>query len=160
MPTFCARIEKNWIMRCVIVPVSVMRALGGGTRIPVLAEYAGEKHLTTVMPAGRERGRLTVLADFVRAAGLEVGDRIDVTLTCSNESREPVVPADLQRALQFRPSAREAFEQGPASQRRWIVIYLDEARRAETRASRIELILERLTERTQRQTKRRKTPDV
>ncbi len=155
MPTFTARIEKNWIMRCVIVPVAVMRALGGGTRIPVLAAYAGEKHLTTVMPAGGGRGRLTVLADFVRAAGLDVGDRIEVTLTRSTESRDPAVPADLQRALQFRPAARAAFEQGPASQRRWIVIYLDQARRAETRAARVELILERLTEIAQRQAKRK-----
>ncbi len=155
MPTFTARIEKNWIMRCVIVPVAVMRALGGGTRIPVLAAYAGEKHLTTVMPAGSGRGRLTVLADFVRAAGLDVGDRIEVTLTRSTESRDPAVPADLQRALQFRPAARAAFEQGPASQRRWIVIYLDQARRAETRAARVELILERLTEIAQRQAKRK-----
>ena len=107
------------------------------------------------MPAGSGRGRLTVLADFVRAAGLDVGDRIEVTLTRSTESRDPAVPADLQRALQFRPAARAAFEQGPASQRRWIVIYLDQARRAETRAARVELILERLTEIAQRQAKRK-----
>ena len=114
VPTFTARIGKNWIMRCVIVPVSVMKELGGGTRISVLAAYAGEKHLTTVMPAGRGRGRLTVLADILRAGRLDVGDRIEVTLTRSLDPREPAVPADLQRALQFRPAAREAFEQGPA----------------------------------------------
>jgi hypothetical protein len=154
MPTFTARIEKNWIMRCVIVPVAVMRALGGGPRISVLAEYAGEKHLTTVMPVGRGRGRLTVLADIVRAAQLDTGDRIEVTLTRSLDPREPVVPADLQRALQFRPAAREAFEQGPASLRRSVVTYIEQARRAETRATYVEVAVERLTERAQRKSKR------
>ncbi|MDB6167904.1 MAG: hypothetical protein JWM88_768 [Verrucomicrobia bacterium] len=153
MPTFTARIEKNWIMRCVIVPAPVMRGLGGGVRIPVVAEYAGEKVLTTVMPAGRGRGRLTVLSDLVRAAGLDFGDRIEVTLIRSNDPREPVVPPDLQRALQFRPAARGEFENGPASQRRWIVHYLDEARRAETRAARVDLVLERLTENARRRTR-------
>jgi hypothetical protein len=156
VPTFTARIGKNWIMRCVIVPVAVMKELDGGTRISVLAAYAGEKHLTTVMPAGRGRGRLTVLADIVRAAHLDVGDRIEVTLTRSLDPREPVVPADLQRALQFRPAAREAFEQGPASLRRAFVNFIEQARRAETRQAYLEVTIERLTERAQRQRKTRK----
>ena len=147
MPTFSVRIGKNWIMRCVIVPVKVMRALGGGPRISVIAGYAGEKVATTIMPAGRGRGRLIVLMDVLRPAGLDAGDRLEVTLTRSTDPRDPVVPADLQRALQFRPAAREAFEQGPPSVRRWMIRYLDEARRAETRQNRIELILERLAER-------------
>ena len=155
VPTFTARIGKNWIMRCVIVPVSVLKELGGGTRISVLAAYAGEKHLTTVMPAGRGRGRLTVLADILRAGRLDVGDRIEVTLTRSLDPREPAVPADLQRALQFRPAAREAFEQGPASLRRAFVNFIEQARRAETRQAYIEVTLERLTERAQRQAKRK-----
>lgn len=147
MPTFTARIEKNWIMRCVIVPATVMRALGGETRISVIAEYAGEKVETTVMPAGRGRGRLTVLMDFLRPHGLDVGDKLEVSLKRSTHSREPAVPADLQRALQFRPVAHKEFTKGPPFQRRWIVTFLDEAKRAETRRARIELVLERLAER-------------
>ena len=155
MPTFTARIEKNWIMRCVIVPATIMRELGGGTRIPVVAAYAGEKVATTVMPAGRGRGRLTVLVGILRAAHLDAGDRLEVSLTRSTDPREPVVPPDLSRALQFRPAACEAFEQGPPSLRRWMVRYLEEARRAETRQARVDLILERLSERAQKRAKTR-----
>ena len=147
MPTFTARIGKNWIMRCVIVPAGVMRSLGGGMRIPVIASYAGEKVLTTVMPAGQKRGRLVVLMDILRPAGLDAGDRLEVTLTRSTDPRDPVVPADLKRALQFRPAAREAFEQGPPSMRRWMIRHIEEARRAGTRQARVDLILERLVER-------------
>lgn len=150
MPTFTATMEKNWIMRCVIVPVKVMRELGGGPRVSVLAEYCGEKLLTTVMPAGAGRGRLTVRADVVRAAKLDVGDRIEVKLTRSLDPRDPAPPPDLQRALQFRPAAREAFEKGPASQRRWVVHYIEQARRPETRAKYVERACEKLAEQTQR----------
>jgi hypothetical protein len=147
MPTFTARIEKNWIMRCVLVPVGVMRDLGGEMRFSVVAEYAGEKMETTVMPAGRGRGRLTVLMDILRPHGLDVGDELKVNLKRATNSREPSVPADLQRALQFRPVAQKEFVEGPPFQRRWIVKFLDEAKRAETRCARIDVVLERLAER-------------
>lgn len=150
MPAFTARIEKNWIMRCVIVPPAVIRELGGGPRISVLAEYAGDKHLTTVMPAGRGRGRLTVLTDIVRAAGLDFGDRIEVKLTRSLDPREPVVPPELQRALQFNPVARQVFEAGPASLRRAFVSYIEKGRRPETRQAYVEVTIERLKERAQK----------
>ena len=147
MPTFTAKIEKNWIMRCVIAPATVVRALGGGPRISVVARYAGETVATTLMPAGRGRGRLTVLADILRRAKLDVGDRLEVELTRSSDPRDPAAPGDLQRALQFRPAAQAAWVRGPASVRRWMVKYLEEAQRPETRQKRIELLLERLSER-------------
>jgi len=150
MPTFTARIEKHWIMRCVTVPAAVMRQLGGGTRIRVVARYARESVTTTVMPAGRGRGRLIVLMDILRAAKLDTGDRIEVTLLRSAASGEPEVPADLRQALQFRPRAREEFENGPASQRRWIVKYLEDTAHPETCQRHLELVLERLAERAPR----------
>jgi hypothetical protein len=155
MPTFTARIEKNWIMRCVIVPAPVMRELGGDKKISVLAEYLGEKLLTTVMPAGRGRGRLTVLAAIVRAAKLDFGDRLEVTLTRSRDPRDPPPPEDLRRALQFHPTAKAAFEQGPPSLRRWVVAYIEKARRPETRQAYVDLAVQRLTERAQAKAKAR-----
>lgn len=154
MPTFTAKIEKNWIMRCVIVPPAVVRALGGGQRIPVVASYAGEKHVTTVMPAGRGRGRLTVLADYVRAAGLGYGDRLEVTLEPSRDPRDPAPPEELRRALQFRAVAKAEWEKGPASVRRSIAVFIDEARRAETRHARVERVLEILAERAAQRAKK------
>jgi hypothetical protein len=148
MPTFTARIEKNWIIRCVIVPVKIMRSLGTSPRVSVVAEYCGDKVVTTVMPAGQGRGRLTVLMDVLRPHGLDVGDKLAVKLTPSTDSREPTMPADLQRALAFRPVAREEFTSGPPSQRRWIVGYIEEARSPETRRNRVERVLERLAERS------------
>ena len=147
MATFTARIEKNWIMRCVIVPARLMRALGHGPRPAVVARYAGETTVTTVMPAGHGRGRLTVQMDILRPAGLDAGDRLTVDLTPSADPRDPEPPGDLQRALSFRPAARRAFEQGPPSLRRWMVKYLEEARHAETRQNRLDVVLERLGER-------------
>jgi uncharacterized protein YdeI (YjbR/CyaY-like superfamily) len=102
------------------------------------------------MPAGQGRGRLTVLMDILRPAGLDAGDRIEVTLTRSTDPREPAVPADLRQALQFRPQAKAEFDNGPPSQRRWVVRYVEETRSEETRQRHLELVLERLAERAHR----------
>ena len=51
------------------------------------------------------------------------------------------VPADMRRALAVTPAARAAFEKMPPSHRREVMGYIDEAKRPETRARRIEKTL-------------------
>lgn len=147
MHTFTARIRKVWVMRCVDIPAGVYRALGGARSIPVIARYAGETTQTSVVPGGRGRGRLTLRMDVLRPAGLEAGDEVEVSLEPDPVSREPDVPADFQEALRFRPGAAAAFAQAPTGMRRQIMIYLEAAKREETRAGRIEKIIESLAER-------------
>ena len=53
--TFSTRIGNIGILRRVIVPPEIVKALGGATRIPVLARYAGETTRSTLAPAGGER---------------------------------------------------------------------------------------------------------
>jgi hypothetical protein len=148
MHTFQARICKNWIMRCVDVPEEIVQALGGGRGIPVLARYCGETTETTVVPGGGGKGRLILRMDILRPAGLETGDTVEVSLEPDHASREPELPPDFQRALRFRPEAAEAFQRAPVSMRRQLMLYLEAAKREETRAGRIERIIERLAEGT------------
>ena len=54
------------------------------------------------------------------------------------------IPQDLNDALTHDASARAAFEQLPPSHRREYVDWILEAKRAETRARRVEQTLERL----------------
>ncbi len=56
------------------------------------------------------------------------------------------VPPDLADALAADAAAQAAFEALPASHRREYVQWIGEAKRAETRARRIERTLERLRE--------------
>ena len=148
MPTFTARIEKIGVLRSVVVPPQVVAALGGATRIPVLARYGGETTQSTLAPAGGPKRRLVLKMAVLRAASLDAGDRLTVTLERDVNSRAVTFPADLLRALQFRPAAATALERGSPSTRRTVVELLEQCRTPETRARRLEKLIERLAENT------------
>ncbi len=54
------------------------------------------------------------------------------------------VPADLARALRGSRAAKAQFDTWPPSHRRQLVRYVTDAKRPETRARRIEAMVERL----------------
>ena len=163
MPAFTATITKSWIMRCVIVPAEIVEKLGGwqtmgkrGKGVPVIARYAGETVETTVSPGGKGRGKLLLQVKFLRRAKVEVGDELRVELTRSRAPGEPVLPDDLRQELQMRPAARRYFESVTPSARRWTVRHLEEARRPETRQTRLEYLIERFAEHAAEKTAKKK----
>jgi hypothetical protein len=145
MPVFSVRIRKIWMQRCVDVPPAALKALGAPP-IPVIARYAGTVSETTVTAGGRGRGRMVLLRDALRAAGLDTGDRIEVEVAVDTASREPAVPADFQNALLYRPAAAAEFRRRTPAFRRQMMRHLENARRPETRQNRIEQMVERLAE--------------
>jgi hypothetical protein len=144
--TFTIRIGKIGILRCVIVPPHIVKALGSAMRIPVLARYGGETTLSTLAPAGGAKRRLVLKMSVLRPASLDVGDMIEVSLEATTESHKQWLPPDVARALQFRPSA--AAELGRSAPSTWRIIMerLEQARTPETRQQRIERMVERLAE--------------
>ncbi|HEY0947415.1 MAG TPA: YdeI/OmpD-associated family protein [Opitutaceae bacterium] len=145
--TFTAKIRRIGVPYAVDVPRDVVKELGGAAMIPVIVRYAGDAHASTVTPGGGGRGRVFLHADALRAAGFKVGDEIAVTITRDPQPRVIEVPADLARALQFRPNAAKEFERAAPSTRRVVIENLVDARTPETRQRRIERLVEQLAER-------------
>lgn len=143
---FTTRIGRTGILRSVIVPPKIVRALGGALRIPVLARYADDATRSTLGPAGGARRRLVLQMGVLRPAGLDTGDRIEISLERATESHKQSLPADLVRALQFRPAARAELERASPSTWRMIIERLEQARTPETRQRRVEHVVERLAE--------------
>jgi hypothetical protein len=143
---FTARIVRIGILRSVIVPPEIVKALGGATRIPVLARYAGEKTRSTLSPAGGAKRRLVLQMNVLRPANLDAGDTIEISLELARESHKQPLPPDVARALQFRPSAAAELDRASPSTWRMIVERLEQARTPETRQQRIERMVERLAE--------------
>ena len=144
--TFTARIGKIGILRCVIVPPHIVKALGSATRIPVLARYGGESTLGTLAPAGGAKRRLVLQMSVLRPASLDVGDMIEVALESTTESYKQSLPPDVTRALEFHPAAAAELARSAPSTWRIILERLDQARTPETRQQRIEQMVERLAE--------------
>jgi Bacteriocin-protection, YdeI or OmpD-Associated/Domain of unknown function (DUF1905) len=144
--TFTTRIGKIGILRCVIVPPHIVKALGSATRIRVLARYGGETTLSTLAPAGGAKRRLVLQMSVLRPASLDVGDMIEVSLEATTESHKQWLPPDVARALQFRPTAAAELDRSAPSTWRIIIERLEQARTPETRQQRIERMVERLAE--------------
>ena len=144
--TFRARIGRIGILRSVIVPARIVRALGGAPRIPVLARYAGETTQSTLVPAGGANRRLVLKMGVLRPAQLDTGSMLEVTLTAEAGPRRPPRPAALQRALQFRPAAALALERASPSTWRMIIERLESSRTPGTRQRRLEKMIEHLAE--------------
>ncbi len=147
MPTFRATILKVGPGYWVDVPAAVVEALGRARHIPVTLRYAGDAHASTVTPGKNGLGRVALHADVFRAGGFSLGDELEIKITLDRTPRTVTVPPDLQRALKFRPTAAAGWEQAAPSTRRVVVEQLNAVRTAETRARRIESLIEHFAER-------------
>ena len=117
------------------VPDDVMKALGSHRRLPVRVTLGDHTYRTTVAPFGgvpMVSGSAAVRA----AAGLRPGDEVDVDLEMDAEPREVAVPADLETALVADPEARTFLDGLPYSHRSAYVLWIESAKRDETRRRR------------------------
>ena len=156
--TFSTRIGNIGILRRVIVPPEIVQALGGATRIPVLARYAGETTRSTLAPAGGGQRRLVLQMGVLRPAKLDVGDTIEISLQAATESHKQPLPPDLARALQFRPTAAAELDRAAPSTWRIIVERLEQTRTPDRRQQRIEHIVDRLAEMAVARAKKKVSP--
>lgn len=134
---FRTRVEPPEPMRGLEVPPEVVAALGGGARPPVTITVNGHSWKSRVALL-RGRHLLGLSHANRRAAGVAVGDEVEVELELDGEPRVVVEPADFARALDADPLARAAYEVLAYSRKREHVHAVESAKKPETRRRRIE----------------------
>jgi hypothetical protein len=127
------------------VPEEVVAGLGQGQRPPVVVGIGGHSYRTTV---ARMRGRFLIplSAENRTAAGVTAGQEVDVDLEPDAAPREVQVPADLAEAIAADQAAQACFESLAFTHRKEWVRWVEEAKKAETRAARITRTVESLHE--------------
>jgi hypothetical protein len=125
------------------VPENVVAALGSGNRPPVTVTIGGHTYRTTVARMG---GRFLVplSAENRSSAGVAAGDQVDVDIEPDTGPREVEVPADLAEALAHDDVARACFDRLSYTHRKEWVRWIEEAKKAETRATRLVKTVESL----------------
>jgi len=125
------------------VPDDVVTALGPGQRPAVTITIGEHSYRTTV---ARMRGRYLVPLSAANrtAAGVAAGDEIEVGIEPDTEPRVVEVPADLTAALAADDAARATFDQLSFTHRKEWVRWIEEAKKAETRESRVTKTVESL----------------
>jgi len=117
------------------------KAVFGQARPPVRGSVNGTP-LRTRLAAYGGRTYLGLRAEIRSAAGIEVGDRVE--LEHDDEPRAIELPAALARALDGDAQARAAFDALAFTHRREYAEWIASAKRAETRERRIGKALEML----------------
>ncbi len=118
------------------VPAEVVEGLGQGKRTPVRVTINGHTYRSTVASV-RGEFMLGVSAEVRENAGVAAGDEVDVDIELDTEPREVTVPPDFAEALHGDVAAREAFNGLSYSNKRRIVLGIEDAKTDETRQRRI-----------------------
>jgi len=131
------------------VPEEVLTALGRGRRVKVVATVNGYTYRTSVAPA---YGKILMpfSSEHRKASGLAGGDEIEVELVADDAPREVEVPPDLAAPLADSAAAADYFSGLSYSHQRAYVLWIDDAKKAETRAARIAMAVVMLSERRTR----------
>jgi hypothetical protein len=128
------------------VPTEVVEALGGKGRIPVTATFDGVPYRGSIVRMGGG-AVLGVQKAIMAEAGVSLGDTLTVVVTNDEAPRQVEVPEDLAEAFGQNDAARVVFEGLSVSRRRAYVRSITEAKRADTRARRVERTIRALLER-------------
>jgi hypothetical protein len=116
------------------VPDDVVEALGAGKRPPVVVTVEGYSYRTTVAPMGGAYW-VPLAAEHREAAEVSAGQEVGVRVELDTAPREVVVPDDLADALDG-PSRAFFDALAPSHRKEW-VRWIEEAKKPETRASRV-----------------------
>jgi Bacteriocin-protection, YdeI or OmpD-Associated/Domain of unknown function (DUF1905) len=125
------------------VPEDVVAALGSGHRPPVTVTIGGHTYQTTVARMGG-RFLIPLSAENRTAAGVAAGDQVDVDIAMDSGPREVTVPGDLAAALEHDDTARATFDGLSYTHRKEWVRWIEEAKKPDTRATRLAKTVESL----------------
>ena len=135
---FCSTIELGGKTATGIqVPAEVIAALGSSKRPAVRVTIGGHTYRSSVATVDG-KFMLPVSAEVREKAGVAAGDEVDVDIELDNEPREVTLPPDFAAALEQDADARRFFDGLSYSNKRRIVMPVEEAKTPETRKRRID----------------------
>ncbi len=141
--TFETTLEKHENMDAtgITIPFDV-EAVFGAKRVPVKVSINGAEHLSTIVRMGGKY-MIGIPKIFREAARIKAGDLIKVSLEKDIEKRTVEVPPDFAEALE-KANLTEAFSKMSYTHRKEYANAITEAKREETRISRIAKAVEKI----------------
>ncbi|MCU1437639.1 MAG: hypothetical protein JWP66_726 [Naasia sp.] len=127
------------------VPEEALERLGRGTRFPVIVTIGSYSYRTTVTPY-RGQIMLSLSAENRAGAGIAAGESISVTLAPDDAPRVVELPDDLRDAIAADDVAQAFYAGLPVSAQKAYATWITDAKKAETRATRVTTAVEMLRE--------------
>jgi len=126
-----------------IRPPFDVKEVFGKLRVPVCGTINGHPYRTTICHMGGE-SFIGISKALREAAGVNIGDIVEVTMQLDTAERTVEVPDDLIALLKTNPQAEERFESSSYTHRKEFVQWITSAKRPETRESRLQRTVEML----------------
>ena len=117
-----------------VVPAEIRRALGGKARTDVRGTVVGAAFRSTISK-GEGVYRFPVTREVREAAGVGVGDLVDITIDVDTEPRPIEVPSELREVLEAEGLWTQFEGLSPSHRRAWAQ-HVAEAKKSETRTRR------------------------
>jgi hypothetical protein len=128
----------------VLVPLAIVEALGGKATRRVMGTLNGHPVRLGLQPMSSGERYLMINKDLCQAAGVRLGQRVQLTLAPDPDPDHVDLPNELAQALDAWPEAAAGFARLTPGGRRALAYHITTAKQAETRARRAVEIAERL----------------
>jgi hypothetical protein len=128
------------------VPLDVEEIFGTKSRVQVKGSVNGVPYRGTLMPHGDGNHFMVVKKELRELAEAKPGDRVTVTMEQDLDVREVQAPDDFMEALLAHKPARDFYNSLAYSYQKEYVVWIESAKRPETRATRIEKAVSKLAE--------------
>ncbi|HEY7588649.1 MAG TPA: YdeI/OmpD-associated family protein [Thermoplasmata archaeon] len=145
--SFTAKLEAMgpkgaWVF--LYLPKEASEKLGSRGRVPVTGSMNGFSFRSSAFPRGDGTHQIAVNKAMQAGAKANPGDTVKVVLRVDTGARGVDVPADLKKAFASSAAAKANFEKMAWSHRKGYVDWIQEAKRPETRAKRIQEAVTRM----------------
>ena len=119
------------------IPLDAGAQLGGLKQMRITGTLNGTPFRSSTMPY-RGAFYLGVHKATRDAAGVEIGDEVELELTRDDSPRVLEIPPELEAAFVAEPALRERFDALSFSRRRDLASPISQAKKPETRAARLQ----------------------
>jgi hypothetical protein len=136
--------EENPNSAALTFPFSAVGVFGTRARVPVKFSVDGHVFRSTLAPMGG--CHMMVFNMQMRAeTGYKAGDTIHIVMERDTEPRTIELPEDVENLLKADDSAYAVYQKYSYSHKKEIRDWINDAKKPETRARRIQLLLEKLS---------------
>lgn len=128
----------------IVIPFDVQQVYGTRGRVPVTGTINGSPFRTTLSPYGGKH-YLGINKVTREKANVRAGELVEIVMDYDSAPRTVELPDDFAQALQANELARSAWDKLSYTKQKEYVRSIEEARKPETRQSRITRTIDRLT---------------
>ena len=140
--------DENSTATAIDIPFDVEKVFGKRGRVPVCGTINGFPYRSSIFLMGG-RHFMVVNKQMREGAKVNAGETVSVVMERDDEPRTVNAPADLARALKANKAAQAAWDKSSYTHRKEYAQAIEDAKKPETRARRIEKAIAELAAKAQ-----------